>query len=403
MLPMNAENQKHFTTAEQTDVSLQLPKRYSLVMEYRADSIAFHRSAPGTLGVEMEWMCVDADSGRQIPAAPDVFAIVGDTPRIKPELFTSIIEINTDIHTNTTDAMHQLRQLYATVDNVLDEQHAALLSSSTHPFSHWREQQVSDDPRYARLLQRLCWVARRFNICGIHAHIGMPDGDSCIRAMNQLLPIMPVFLAISANSPFWHGEATGLMASRIKIFEGLSQGGMPFYFNDWQDFDHCAARLMATGSIDSVRDIWWEMRPHPDFGTLEIRIGDMPGCDGDTAAYIAYVRAEAIAAMKKEQRARVHPSLIRENRWRACRYGIHATMIDPFSEELVPLLDWLQQRLETLAAEGADCGELTIVEDRIPHWRRHGCGADMQQNLYQNSGDFAAMVKSMRHQDGWRQ
>jgi len=368
------------------------------------DDIPFHDSRLGTLGVEMEWMTVDIDSGQQVPAAPQVFEVIGDTPRIKPELFTSIVEINTDIHTNAPDAMQQLRALYHQVDAVLHDHNAALLSSSTHPVSHWRDQVISADPRYQQLLRRLRWVLRRFNICGVHTHIGMPDGNTCIHAMNQLLPIMPMFLAISANSPFWHGEKTGLAASRVKIFEGLSQSGMPFYFDDWQDFKHCASRLKATGSIDSVRDIWWEMRPHPTFGTLEIRIGDMPGNFDDSAAYIAYVRAEAIAAansISATPTARVHPSLIRENRWRACRYGIRAIIIDPVSEQLMPLLDWLQQRLNQLADQGADRAELDIVQNRIPHWRQHGGGAEMQHQLHDTTDDFAAMVKAMRQQDGW--
>jgi len=380
------------------------------------ERIAFHDSTLGTLGVEMEWMTVDSDSGQQVAAAPHVFSIINDTPRIKPELFTSIVEINTDIHNTTTAAMQELRALYLQVDAVLKDNNAALLSSSTHPISHWRDQRISDDPRYRALLRRLRWVARRFNICGIHTHIGMPDGDSCIHAMNQLLPIMPVFLAISANSPFWHGEATGLASSRIKIFEGLSQGGMPFYFNDWADFEHCASRLKATGSIDSVRDIWWEMRPHPTFGTLEIRIGDMLGNYADSAAYIAYVRAEAIAAansIQTEPSPRVHPSLIRENRWRACRYGMRAIIIDPVSEEPIPLLDWLQQRLLYLADQGADATELAITQARLPYWREHGGGAEMQRKLYNTINtsdshntndttiDFAAMIQAMRQQDGW--
>ena len=349
-------------------------------------------------------MTVDTDTGQQIPAAPYILSKIHPTPRIKPELFSSIIEINTDIHNSTPAAMQQLLDLYRHIRTVLEDQHTALLSSSTHPVSHWRDQRISDDPRYAQLLQRLRWVARRFNICGIHTHIGMPDGDTCIHAMNQLLPIMPMFLAISANSPFWHGEKTGLASSRIKIFEGLSQGGMPFYFKDWQDFEHCASRLKATGSIDSVRDIWWEMRPHPNFGTLEIRIGDMPGNMDDTSAYIAYVRAEAIAAassIDEQQIPRVHPSLIRENRWRACRYGLQATMIDPVSEELMPLLDWLEQRLDQLVKQGADDSELNIVLERIPHWRKHGDGAEMQRRLYETTDNFPAMVKAMREQDGW--
>jgi len=400
-------------------VNLTATLRYTLVMQDSRvntnDRIAFHDSKLGTLGVEMEWMTVDRDSGQQVPAAPLVFSSLAETPRIKPELFTSIVEINTDIHHSTPTAMQELRALYLQVDAILQQNHAALLSSSSHPLSHWRDQTISDDPRYHALLRRLRWVVRRFNICGIHTHVGMPDGDSCIHAMNQLLPIMPMFLAISANSPFWHGEATGLAASRIKIFEGLSQGGMPFYFKDWADFEHCASRLKATGSIDSVRDIWWEMRPHPTFGTLEIRIGDMPGNYADSAAYIAYVRAEAIAAAMSinAPTARVHPSLIRENRWRACRYGMSAIIIDPHSEELIPLLDWLQQRLDHLAKHGADSTELAIINTRIPHWRKYGGGAEMQRKLYNDhttntdnnihdtKTDFAAMIQAMRQQDGW--
>ncbi|NWF35778.1 YbdK family carboxylate-amine ligase [Mariprofundus sp. KV] len=366
-----------------------------------ASEIPFNNSRFGTLGVEMEWMCVDADSGLQIPAAPQVFSIVGDTPRIKPELFTSIVETNTDIQFSTADAMSQLAALYTEVEAILENHHAALLSSGTHPISHWREQVVSDDPRYYKLLRRLQWVARRFNICGIHVHVGMPDGDVCIKAMNHLLPIMPVFLAISANSPFWHGEATGLAASRIKIFEGLSQGGMPFYFNDWKDFEHCTARLTATGSIESVRDIWWEMRPHPDFGTLEVRIGDMPARFADSAAYVAYVRAEAMAAAQDSSRPKVHPSLIRENRWRACRYGMRATIIDPFTEELIPMLDWLEKRLDQLADQGIAASELDLVQSQIGHWRNNGGGAESQRELFNTTDSFPAMIRAMRELDGW--
>ena len=372
-------------------------------MSESLNAIPFCTSAPGTLGVEMEWMTVDCESGAQVPAAPEVLRVLGETPRIKPELFTSTIEVNTAIHTDTSACMAELQKHYHTVREILAEQNADLLSSATHPFSHWRDQTVSADARYERLLERLQWVARRFNIFGIHVHIGMPDGDACIQAMNQLLPVMPVFLAISANSPFWHGEDTGLAACRIKIFEGLSQGGMPFYFENWRDFEHCAGRLMATDSIDSVRDIWWEMRPHPDFGTLEIRAGDMPARRSDAAAYIAYVRAEAMAALTVSEIPRVHPSLVRENRWRACRYGLAATIIDPFSEELLPVLDWLEDRLAHLADCGAESADLEIVARQIPYWREHGDGARLQRALYGNHADFPAMIRAMRERDGWHE
>ncbi len=362
--------------------------------------LPFHTSTPGSLGVEMEWLTVDAGDGAQVPAAPKLLSRIQATPRIKPELFTSTIEINTDIHTGTADCIAELEALHQRVSALLAEQHAALLSSGTHPFSRWQDQTVSDDARYHRLVDRLCWIARRFNIFGIHVHIGMPGGDDCIAALNHLLPVMPVFLAISANSPYWTGHDTGLSSCRIKIFEGLSQGGMPFYFEDWRDFEHCTHRLMITGSIDSVRDIWWEMRPHPDFGTLEIRIGDMPATKGDTAAYVAYVRAEAMAAAHAGTRARVHPSLIRENRWRACRYGINATMIAPETEDLVPVLDWIEERLDILPGQGSETADIEIVRKQLEHWRKRGDGADRQRRIRQRYPGRDDMIGRMR-QDGW--
>jgi len=369
-------------------------------MSLTPTALPFHASKLGSLGVEMEWITVDAGSGAQVPAAPKLLSQIETTPRIKPELFTSTIEINTDIHAGTEECVAELKALHQRVGALLAGQHVALLSSGTHPFSRWQDQTVSDDPRYHRLVERLSWMARRFNIFGIHAHIGMPGGDECIAALNHLLPVMPVFLALSANSPYWTGHDTGLKSSRIKIFEGLSQGGMPFYFEDWKDFEHCAQRLMSTGSIDSVRDIWWEMRPHPDFGTLEIRIGDMPGTKADTRAYIAYVRAEAMAASHAEVRPRVHPSLVRENRWRACRYGLKATIIDPDTEDLVPVLDWIEHRLTVLPEQGAAVEDISIVRNQLEHWRQHGDGADRQRLIRQQYPDWDDMIEQMR-QDGW--
>ncbi|MFQ5581190.1 MAG: YbdK family carboxylate-amine ligase [Mariprofundaceae bacterium] len=367
-------------------------------------TIPFNPSALGSLGVEMEWLTVDQKTGAQIPAAPAVLSSFDETPRIKPELFTSTIEINTGINQQTEACVTELAEYYKLVCIPLQQQGGALLSTGTHPFSHWQDQEISNDPRYHRLVERLQWTARRFNIFGIHVHIGMPDGDTCIAAMNRLLPVIGVFLAISANSPFWRGHDTGLASSRIKIFEGLSQGGMPFYFEHWQDFEHCICRLLATGSIDSVRDIWWEMRPHPDFGTLEIRIGDMPVCQADTMAYVAYVRAEVLAAVKTETNEnRVHPSLIRENRWRACRYGMLATIIDPQSESLMPVLQWLERRLDTLADNGADAEDLNIVKQRLPYWQQQGDGAALQRKLFASYPNQADMVHALMAQDGWHE
>lgn len=369
-------------------------------MVSKAPPIPFQGSRLGTLGVEMEWLTVDLESGQQVPAAPELLGKIGSTPRIKAELFTSVIEINTEVHTSLLDCMNELRRHHHRVSSQLLDQGAAILASGTHPFSRWQEQRITNDARYHRLVHRLQWMARRFNICGIHVHVGMPSGDRCIHCLNNLLPVMPAFLAISANSPFWTGYDTGLSSCRLKIFEGLSQGGMPFYFADWRDFEHCVGRLIATGSIDSIRDIWWEMRPHPDFGTLEVRIGDMPAYYEDAAAYIALVRAEAVAAANRPPLPRVHPSLIRENRWRACRYGCEAILIEPESEQLIPVLDWIETRISKLIDFGADAGDLEWVRDRIVFWRREGDGARRQRRIHAHASSPGEMIKQMRV-DGW--
>ncbi|RMG93075.1 MAG: YbdK family carboxylate-amine ligase [Zetaproteobacteria bacterium] len=363
----------------------------------------FTPSELGTLGVEMEWFLIHAEDCEQAPLAEELIRRCGHPKHVKPELFTSIVELNTDIHQDTTACLMELSNWVRLTRQHLAHLNAQLLGMGTHPYSHWRNQEVGADPRYYRLVHRLQWMARRFNICGIHVHVGMPDGDGCIRTMNSLLPIMPAFLALSANSPYWHGDDTGLASTRIKIFEGLSQGGMPFYFQNWQDFEHCASRLMASGSIDSVRDIWWEMRPHPDFGTLEIRIGDMPVSREDTAAYIAYVRAEALAAFWGHGAPRVHPSLIRENRWRACRYGVHMEWIDPFTEEKVWFLDWLERRLDELARHAIPETELMHVKHMLPTWRQSGSGAHRQRHAFLATDGMPEMIAYMIKQDGWPQ
>jgi carboxylate-amine ligase len=364
------------------------------------DDITFIPSPNPTIGVELEWFLVDPSSGEQIPHAPDLlqqWQLALHTGNLKGELFTSIIEMNSAIHRNSSECLDELCSIKQQLEGM--QQTCNLLPSSTHPFSRWQEQQVSSNPRYHTLAKRLCWSLQRYNIVGIHVHIGMPDGETCIQASNRLLPILPMFLAMSANSPYWSNHDTGLASSRIKVAENLSQGGMPFYFQNWADFQRCAQQLMQTGSIDSIRDIWWEMRPHPDYGTLEIRIGDLPANEADTRAYAAYVRAEAIAATQVDFAGSrpIHHSLIRENRWRACRYGMRAEIIDPFTAQCLPWLDWLEMRLTQLQ-NYAPAEELAVVHARLDDWQQHGDGAERQRQLRHetSSARIQRMVKTWK-------
>ncbi len=360
-------------------------------------AIDFTTSTPGTVGTELEWILVDAINGQQLAAAPELLQHWQQAQakgNLKGEVFTSIIEMNSSVHHHSRDCLHELQTIKTKLSTLASD--IRLLPSSTHPYARWQEQQLSEGERYAQLEQRLRWMLHRYNIVGMHVHIGMPDGETCIQASNHLLPLLPMFLALSANSPYWAGHDTGLASARIKIAEGLSQGGMPFYFQNWADFQRCTRQLLATHSIDSIRDIWWEMRPHPDYGTLEIRISDLPATLADTEACVAYIRAEAIAAMAQGAAPMVHHSLIRENRWRACRFGMQAAMIDPWTATVMPMLDWLEQRLDFLQAR-APAEELAIVAARLPYWRIHGDGASRQRQL----ADLPASSRIQHQVSAW--
>ena len=254
--------------------------------------VTFKYSDEFTLGIEVEAQLVDKDTLGLIPTSSDIIdGIEGYEESIKHELMMSNLEINTRVCAHLDQAA---ADLYKKFDLVLSEaaNHNTLVSlAGTHPFSTWKEQVITDNERYKRLLNNLQGVARRFNIFGLHVHVGIGDSEKCIYIMNRMLYYLPYFLALSANSPFWEGENTGLRSFRIKIFESLPTAGLPFYFRNFSDYMKVVDNYIVTGTIETIREIWWDIRPHPDFGTLELRICDTPSTIEEILAIAALIQA----------------------------------------------------------------------------------------------------------------
>ena len=243
--------------------------------------IEFNSSPGPSLGVEVELELVDRQTGELVSAATDILTELGEGhpkdehPKAKHELFECTIEIITGICGTVAEARADLSETLAEVRAAADRRGLDLMCSGTHPYSKWEDQEVSEDPRYHQLLEEMEWTAQRLQIFGVHFHVGVRHGERVVAIANALAGYIPHLLALSASSPYWEGRDTGLASSRSKVFEGLPTAGLPEQLDDWAEFEHFMETLVSAGAITTIREVWWDIRPHPDFGTVELRM-----CDG---------------------------------------------------------------------------------------------------------------------------
>ncbi|MGQ0520371.1 MAG: glutamate--cysteine ligase [Actinomycetota bacterium] len=336
--------------------------------------IEFAASETSSLGIEMELEVVDAATRDLHSSATEILDVLGagrpgGHPKAKHELLESTIEIITGVCATVAEARADLAATLAEVRVETDRRGLELLCSGTHPFSRWADQIISPDPRYHRLVDEMQWPARQLAIFGIHVHVGVRSAEKAIAIANSLSSYIPHFLGLSASSPFWMGQDTGLASSRSKIFEGLPTAGIPYQLSGWADFERFMTTLVSAKSISSIREVWWDIRPHPNFGTVELRI-----CDGlPTLTEVAAVAATSQCLVEwmngVYDREGTLPTsrawIVRENKWRAARHGVDAEIIVDDDGRLVPLRD----------AVGDLVSELTPTAARL------GCEAELQHLL----------------------
>ncbi len=365
--------------------------------------IDFMSSQRSSLGIEVELEVIDRQTRELSNDGAEILRELGGGrpeghPKAKHELLESTIEIITGICTTVDEARRDLEGTLAEVNALADPRGLAVMCSGTHPFSDWKKQQITPNERYARLVEEMQWLARRMQIFGIHVHVGVRSPDKVIPIVNALSTYIPHFLALSASSPYWMGQDTGLASSRSKVFELLPTAGLPHQLSGWNDFEDYMSTLINADTIHSVREVWWDIRPHPGFGTVEIRI-----CDGmPRMSEIATVAALGQCLVERFNtlldRGYTLPVqsnwILRDNKWRAARYGLGASIILDDKGNQQPLLEAIPELVEELApvADKLGCSAelshaLTMIEEGPSYLR--------QRSIVDQGGSLPDVVDSL--------
>jgi carboxylate-amine ligase len=351
-----------------------------------------------TVGIEEELMILD---GKSLDLASEIHSILGEDPpagQIKPELLESVLEISTSACANVPDAGRELVALRAETRARAQRNGLEIGASGTHPFARWEDQRVVSDDRYRGLIRSLGFVARQELVFGMHVHVGMADPQETIAVANKLRTHIPLLIALAANSPLWRGEPTGLMSSRVPIFRAFPRVGLPPSFEDWEDFEHRVGMLVESGVIEDYTYLWYDVRPHPRLGTIEIRAMDSQTRVEHTVALAALVvtLVKLLTEEAQEGAPTVSPpwELLDENRWLAARHGLEAELLDHDSGKTVPVRDSAAALLERLAPHARELGcqrELEGVEDLLTR----GNGALRQQMAYEANHDLRDLMEEI--------
>ena len=354
-----------------------------------------HFTGPSyTIGVEEELMIVDERSYDLVNA---IESLLEEAPHgeIKPELMESVLEIATRPCANTVEAGVQLRSLRRQVRETAANRNLAIGSAGTHPFAMWEDQRIVARPRYRDLISALRFVARQELIFGMHVHVGIDDPDKAIHVANGMRVHVPVLLALSANSPFWRADVTGLQSTRTPIFRAFPRVGIPPAYADWEDYQRQIAFMVDSGVMEDYTYLWYDVRPHPQFGTVEIRVCDSQTRIEHTLALTALIQAmvrELAIHFDEGKELTDYPwQMLDENKWLAARHGLDGEVVDLPSSDKVntkELARRLVDRLRPHAQDLGSAGDLDGIDDLLAR----GNGATRQRVVYEANHDLSEVM-----------
>ncbi len=354
-----------------------------------------------TIGIEEEYQTID-------PVTRDLRSHIHSEilekgkmvlqEKVKAEMHQSVIEVGTGVCDTIKDAKEDVKKLRHDMIALAKQHGLRLCAGATHPFADWRAQEIYPDERYKTIVEDLQLVARANLIFGLHVHIGVEDRETSIHLMNAARYFLPHILALSTNSPFWLSMETGLKSYRCKVFDKFPRTNIPDYFPSWGEYESFVNLLIKTKCIDNAKKIWWDIRPHPFFNTLEFRICDLPMRVDETIAIAALIQA-TIAKLYRLHSANqgfrlYRRALIMENKWRAARYGLDGKLIDFGKQKEVPVRDLIREYLEFIddvVDELDSREELAYIHTIL----EHGTGADRQLNVFKQTGDLKKVVDYM--------
>jgi len=350
------------------------------------------------LGIEEEYQTVDPVT-RDLRSHIDT-EIISEGKKlmkeaVKSEMHQSVVEIGTGICQTIPEAAAELKSLRLQMAELASKNNLRLAAAGTHPFADWRKQDITPDDRYVTIVQDLKMVARANLIFGLHVHVGVEDPETRIHLMNAARYFLPHIMALSTNSPFWLGMDTGLKSYRCKVFDKFPRTNIPDYFPSYGEYENFIKLLVKTNCIDNAKKIWWDIRPHPNFPTLEFRICDVPMRADETIAIAALIQATVAKLYKlhaANQGFRLYRrALLMENKWRAARYGLDGKMIDFGKQTEVPVRDLIYEYLHFIEDVVDELGSRQQI-NYIHRILEQGTGADRQLRIFQETGDLTKVV-----------
>ena len=356
-----------------------------------------------TLGVEEEYMLLDPETLDLVQHVDTVLTAVREgefVERIGPELMQSVVEISTPVCRTAADVDRELRRLRGYVTGIAREEGLRVGSAGTHPFSLFERQRITARDRYRNLVDQLQYIARRELIFGLHIHVAVDDAEKAVQVLRALLVHLSDLLALSANSPFWRGEATGLASSRQMVFAAFPRSGPPPRFRDYADYAEVVGQLEKTGCIADYTHIWWDVRPHPRFGTIEVRVMDAITRVEETVTLAAYVQALVKYYAEQVDAGQELPSyhriLVTENKWLAARYGLEAPVMDLVTgrRNRVPVAQLIRRTLREIEPHARELGSEREIEG-IREILAHGSGADRQLRVFNANRDITEVVREI--------
>jgi carboxylate-amine ligase len=350
-----------------------------------------------TLGVEEEYQVIDPVSRELVSHHQKIVEAANRVlnDQVKAEMHQAVVEVGTHICANIQEARKEVAHLRRTVSKIAGDLGYAIGAAGTHPFSMWQTQLITEHPRYSEIVNELQDAARSNLIFGLHVHVGIADKEMAVHIANSVRYFLPHIYALSTNSPFWEGRNTGFKSFRTKVFDKFPRTGIPDYFESFSEYEAYVKLLIKTNCIDNAKKIWWDIRVHPFFDTIEFRICDVPMTLDETIGLAALIQA-VVAKLYKLRQQNLNfmiykRALVNENKWRASRYGIDGSLIDFGREAEVNTRALIQELLDFIDDVVDDLGS----REEISHIHRileNGTGADRQLAIYEESGDLRAVV-----------
>ena len=351
-----------------------------------------------TLGIEEEFQTIDPQSRDLRSHIQEQIIAKGKMhlqERVKPEMHQSVVEVGTGICKTIKEAKREVYELRRHMVKLAHDNGLRLAAAGTHPFAKWHSQEIFPDDRYKTIVEDMQQVARANLIFGLHVHIGIEDKEAAIHLMNAARYFLPHILSLSVNSPFWMGRNTGLKSYRCKVFDKFPRTNIPDYFQSYSEYENFVNLLIKTNCIDNAKKIWWDLRPHPFFGTLEFRICDIPMRAEETVALAALMQAVVVKLYRlyaNNMGFRLYRrALIMENKWRASRYGIEGKLIDFGRQIELPARDLIHELLQFVD----DVVDELDSREEINHIHSilvMGPGAERQLRVYEQTHDLKAVV-----------